>query len=135
MASFGTLKMLMPLMRDFTWDDSFAAADRMLFFGYQPWQFTHAVFGSPFLTDLIDTAYTNWVVLLYTAVLGFALLAPRYERARFFLSFAASWLLIGVVGAYAFASAGPCYAQLVGAVSAAEFAPLMARLKAIHEGD
>jgi hypothetical protein len=135
MASFGTLKMLMPLVRDFTWDDSLAAADRLLFFGYQPWQFTHSLFGSPFLTDLIDTAYTDWVLALYTAVLGYALFAPRYERARFFLSFAASWLLIGVVGSYAFASAGPCYAQLVGTLSAPEFAPLMAKLKAIHEGD
>jgi hypothetical protein len=135
MASFGTLKMLMPLMRDFSWDDSFAAADRLMFFGYQPWQLTHTVFGSPFLTHLIDTAYTDWVLALYTAVLGYALLAPRYERARFFLSFAAAWLLIGVVGGYAFASAGPCYAQLVGAASSPEFAPLIARLKEIHEGD
>jgi hypothetical protein len=74
------------------------------------------------------------VALLFTAVLFYALIAPRYVRARFFLSFAASWLLIGVLGAYVFASAGPCYANLVGAASAPDFAPLMERLRAIHEG-
>lgn len=135
MASFGTLKMLMPVVRDFGWDDRLAAADRLLFFGYQPWQLTHYFLGSPFLTHFVDAAYSNWVPLLYTAVLAYALLAPRYERARFFLSFASAWVLIGVVGAYLLASAGPCYAQALGAVSAPEFAPLMAKLKLIHQGE
>lgn len=134
MGSFGTLKMLMPLARDFVWDDWLATADKFLFLGYQPWQFTHAVFGDARVTQLIDRAYSLWVALLFTAVLFYSLLAPRYERARFFLAFAGSWLLIGVAGAYLFASAGPCYAHLVGAVSAPDFAPLMERLKEIHEG-
>ena len=134
MGSFGTLKMLMPLARNFDWDDWLATADKFLFFGYQPWQFTHALFGSAYLTHLIDLIYTLWVALLFTAVLFYALIAPRYTRARFFLSFAAAWLIIGVLGAYVFASAGPCYANLVGAVSAPDFAPLMDRLKAVHEG-
>jgi len=134
MGSFGTLKMLMPLARPFAWDDWLAAADRMLFFGYQPWQFTHAVFGGAQLTQWIDYSYSLWVALLFTAVLFYALLARRYDRARFFLSFGAAWLLIGVAGAYLFASAGPCYAALVGAQSAPEFAPLMEKLKAMHEG-
>ena len=134
MGAFGTLKMLMPLARDFTWDDWLANADRMLFLGYQPWQYTHALFGTASLTKLIDLSYTAWVAMLFTAVLYFALLAPRYERARFFLSFTAAWLLIGVFGAYAFASAGPCYTAAIGAVSAAEFQPLMDKLRAMHEG-
>ena len=50
------------------------------------------------------------------------------ERARYFLSFAAAWLLIGVVGAYAFASAGPCYADRFGFETAGWFRPLMHRL-------
>ena len=134
MGSFGTLKMLMPLARDFSWDDWLAAADKLMFLGYQPWQFTHAVFGGAYFTHLIDLVYSMWVALLFTAVLFYSLLAPRYERARFFLAFAGSWLLIGVAGAYLFASAGPCYAALIGAQSAGEFAPLMERLKAMHEG-
>jgi hypothetical protein len=134
MGSFGTLKMLMPLARDFTWDDWLATADKMLFLGYQPWQFTHALFGGAHMTQIIDLIYSLWVALLFTAVLFYSLLAPRYERARFFLAFAASWLLIGIAGAYLFASAGPCYAELIGAQSAVDFAPLMERLKAMHEG-
>jgi hypothetical protein len=134
MGAFGTLKMLMPLALEFTWDDRLAALDRVLFLGNQPWELTHAVFGNAAVTQVIDIGYTCWVAMLFIAVLYYALLAPRYARARFFLSFIAAWLLIGVIGAYAFASAGPCYTAIIGAASAPEFAPLMERLKAIHEG-
>lgn len=134
MGAFGTLKMLMPLARDFTWDDRFASLDRMLFFGVQPWELTHAIFGSAAATKVIDFSYTLWVAMLFTAVLYYAWLAPRYDRARFFLAFTAAWLLIGVVAAYVFASAGPCYTAAIGAASAPEFAPLMDRMKAIHDG-
>lgn len=129
---FNVLKMLMPLNVDFAWDDAFAAADRALFFGRQPWELTHALFGGVDGTLFLDTMYSGWVAVLSFAILGFALFAPRYDRARFFLSFTAAWLLLGVAGAYLGASAGPCYSALVGASSAPEFAPLMERLQAMH---
>jgi hypothetical protein len=128
---FGVLKMLLPLSTSFAWDDSLAAADRALFFGRPPWELTHAVLGSVGATSVVDRIYSGWVPLLSFAILGFAFFAPRYDRARFFLSFTAAWLLLGVGGAYLGASAGPCYAALVGASSAPEFAPLMERLHAI----
>ena len=129
-AGFGLLKMLTPLYVPFLWDDAFAAADRALFFGYQPWTFTHALLGGQTATAVVDRLYTGWVPLLSFAMLGFALLAPRYDRARFFLAFTAAWALLGVAGAWLGASAGPCYTPLIGASSAPEFAPMMERLHA-----
>ena len=134
-AGFGVLKMLLPLYVPFGWDDSFAAADRALFFGHQPWELTHALFGSFAATLAIDRLYTLWVLILSFAILGFACFAPRYDRARFFLSFSAAWVLLGVVGAWLFSSAGPCYAGQIGARSAPEFAPLMERLHALSGPD
>lgn len=128
-AAYGVLKQLMPLFTPFVWDDAFAAADRALFLGHQPWELTHALFGSYTATLIIDRFYTLWVALLFFAILGFALFAPRYIRARFFLSFSAAWILLGVVGAYLGASAGPCYSALIGAATAPEFAALMERLQ------
>ena len=132
--AFGCLKQIMPLTHPFAWDDKFAELDRLLFFGSQPWQWSHAVFGSPTATLVIDRIYSGWVALLFVAVLAASTVAPRHTRARFFLSFALGWLLIGIVGAFAFASAGPCYADATGALAAADFAPLMERLNAIHDG-
>ena len=134
-AGFGVLKMLLPLYVPFGWDDSFAAADRALFLGHQPWELTHALFGSFSATLAIDRLYTLWVLILSFAILGFALFAPRYDRARFFLSFSAAWVLLGVLGAWLFSSAGPCYAAQIGTHSAHEFAPLMERLQALSGPD
>lgn len=85
MAAFGTLKQVLPLARSFTWDDTFAEWGRLLFFGFRPWQLTHAIFGSPMATLVLDRIYTAWVLLLFFAIFGVALFAPRYLRARFFL--------------------------------------------------
>lgn len=132
-SGFGILKMLLPAYAPFAWDDGFAAADRALFLGRQPWELTHFVLGSFPATWAIDRIYTLWILALSLAITGFALFVPRYDRARFFLSFTAAWLLLGVVGAWLFSSAGPCYAALTGASSAGEFAPLMDRLAAMSE--
>jgi hypothetical protein len=130
-SGFGVFKMLMPYYFPFAWDDAFAAADRALFLGHQPWVITHALFAHPVFSVAIDGIYTFWVFLLSIAIVGFAVLAPRYDRARFFLAFTAGWILLGVVGAWLTSSAGPCYATLVGASSGPEFEPLMARLRDI----
>jgi hypothetical protein len=132
-SGFGILKMLLPAYAPFAWDDAFVAADRALFLGRQPWELTHAVFGGFPATWAIDRIYTLWILALSLAITGFSLFVPRYDRARFFLSFTAAWLLLGVVGAWLFSSAGPCYAALVGASSAGEFAALMDRLAAMSE--
>lgn len=128
-SGFGVLKMLLPAYAPFAWDDAFAAADRALFLGRQPWELTHALLGGFPATFAIDRIYTLWILALSIAITGFSLFVPRYDRARFFLSFTAAWLLLGVIGAWLFSSAGPCYAALVGASSAGEFAPLMDRLR------
>jgi hypothetical protein len=125
---FSSLKMLMPRFIPFWLDDGFAAIDRMIFLGHQPWQLTHALFGSQPATIFIDRLYGIWVFLLSIAIGGFALFAPRTERARFFMSFTLAWVILGVGGAWLLASAGPCYAKLIGAASASEFSGLMERL-------
>lgn len=130
MGAFGALKMLMPLSRSFDWDDSLALGDKMLFLGFHPWQLTHALFGGELATMAIDLVYAMWVPTVFVAI-ALASVAPPLQRARFFLTFGASWLLIGVFGAYALASAGPCYAALIGASSAPQFAPMMDRLHEI----
>jgi hypothetical protein len=126
--AFSSLKMLMPRIIPFWLDDNLAAADRVLFLGHQPWELTHALFGAVGATYFIDKLYTFWVVLLSIAIVTVALFARRPDRARFFISFTLTWILLGVVGALVGASAGPCYSQLIGATSAPQFAGLMARL-------
>ena len=129
-ASFSVLKMLMPRYIPFWLDEPFARMDQFLFFGYHPWQITHAVFNSSEATVTLDLFYSVWVILLSVAIAGFALFAPRTERARFFLSFGAAWFFLGFIGAWLGSSAGPCFLENLNSPLAPEFAGLMQRLHA-----
>lgn len=131
LGAFGTLKQLLPLYRPFQWDDTFAGFARHIFFGHRGWEVTHALFSSPEATLLIDRIYTAWVPILFAAVLLYALFAPAALRARFFLTLTLGFILLGVVSAFIFSSAGPCYARLIGTASAPAYDGLMARLHAI----
>jgi hypothetical protein len=134
-SGYSLLKVLLPFYAPFAWDDGFAALDRILFFGNQPWTLTHALFGSVPATVFIDRMYTLWILFISISIVSFALFAPRYDRARFFLCFTASWLLLGTLGAYLGSSAGPCYTALIGAASAPEYAGLMQALRAVAAPD
>jgi hypothetical protein len=133
MGAFGTFKQIMPLVAPFAWDDALARTERWMFFGYRPWQLTHALFGAPLPTWIISLIYGAWLPLLFISVLCLSLFGPRYLRARFFVTFCGAWLLLGVVAAYVLSSAGPCYAALIHSSEASDFAPLMARLQAIND--
>lgn len=131
MGAFGTLKQMLPLVNPFGWDNLFGEIGPMLFDGVRPWQVTHYVFGSPIATVVLDRVYTGWIVILFLAIIGFALFAEPRLRARFFLAFGAGWILLGLVTAYFFSSAGPCFAADVGSKDAGDFAQLMVHLRAI----
>src|SRR3546814_7190106 len=106
--------LLLPHYAPFRWDDAFAALDRTLFLGHQPWQITHAILGY-WATIALDALYTLWVAMLSFVVAGIALFARRRDRAQFFLSLAVIRPLLGIVGGYMGSSAGPCSTAGTGA--------------------
>ena len=134
LGAYGTLKQITPLIAPFAWDDTLAGVDLLLLGGFHPLEVTHFFLGSPGPTRTIGVIYGLWLPLLFFAVLGFSVFAPAYLRARFFVAFAASWLLVGVVAAYLLSSAGPCYAELVGATSGKRFAPMLSEMRALNVG-
>lgn len=133
MGAFGTMKQLIPIYNPFSWDDTFAGIGTYLFFGQTPWRATHFFFGSPLGTLVLDRLYAAWVPILFLVTPVVAIAAPSLLRARFFLSFALGFILIGVVGAYYFSSAGPCFAAMLHTQSAPRYAELMQRLHAIND--
>ena len=70
LAAVGIMKQIMPLVAPFSWDDTFANAGRFLLFGHQAWQITHALFGSPRDTQIINFIYFLWLPFLFFSVLG-----------------------------------------------------------------
>ncbi len=110
---FSSIKSMIPLFTEYTWDETFIAWDRFLFFGHDPWLLMQPVLGYPLITATIAAIYHLWILLLYLGPLFFAF-SPRVEehvRRTFFMCYAMSWVLIGGLMATWLASVGPVFAE------------------------
>jgi hypothetical protein len=129
--AFMYFKLMIPLIRPFSWDERLAAWARMIHFGRQPWEYLQ--FNSPVVTRLIDASYLT-VFGVMAGLLGwYVLCEPACERRRQFLwTYLLSWFLLGNVAATLLSSAGPCYyAHVVSGSS--PFAPLLVSLSEINQ--
>lgn len=111
MASFNAFKQMVLPLAGFGLDPAFAQADKLLFLGQDPWRVSHALFGSPQATLLIDRAYHGWFVPMSLGVMLCAWLAASTYRLRnqYLLSYIGVWIGIGSIAAFLLPSAGPCY--------------------------
>ncbi|HEY0312108.1 MAG TPA: phosphatase PAP2 family protein [Allosphingosinicella sp.] len=108
--SFGLFKQLILPTRGFVWDATLARIGRDLTGGTSPWVFAHAVFGSHAGLHFLNFLYTFWLVLVFAFPMVVATFVTDTRlRLRLLASWFAAWVLIGTVGAWCFASAGPCY--------------------------
>jgi hypothetical protein len=96
-------------MRGFLWDRTFAHFGRSIF-GQSPWTITHVYFGTVAGTRMLDWAYRSLLPLMFGLPLISAVLVtdPRL-RFRILFTWTASWILIGSLAGWFFASAGPCF--------------------------
>jgi len=128
---FGVFKQLVLPLRPFTWDTDLAQWDRMLFGGIAPWTLTHFVFGSMRATVFLDNLYSLWLLLMFTFPVVAVMVAPSQElRVRLLATWMLSWIVIASLGGWVFASAGPCFYNMVIGPNAS-FAALGERLAAI----
>ncbi|WFL77483.1 phosphatase PAP2 family protein [Altererythrobacter arenosus] len=111
--AFSSIKSMIPLFTEYTWDETFIAWDRALFFGYDPWLLLQPLLGYPVVTAIVAAIYHLWILLLYVGPLYFAFSPQVNEiiRRQFFLGYAMSWMLIGGLMATWLASVGPVFAE------------------------
>lgn len=126
--SYTAIKAAIPAVEPFAYDALFAQIDRTIF-GTDPWRLTHAVFGGPVATWLLQFAYNYWFFLMWVGVIYAALKTDyRAWRAQYLFAFCLTWMLLGSLAALFLSSAGPCYYGLV--VDGPDpFALLMERLR------
>ncbi len=107
---FVPFKPIIGHVRSFPYDSLFMQADKALFLGVDPWRVTHALFGNPYVTFGMQAAYNAWFMLMGLSII-YMLLRPEWVRlrAQYILSFALCWILLGSLGAWWLASAGPCF--------------------------
>ena len=117
LASFNAFKQMILPLAGFSWDPFLLAADRALLLGVDPWRLTHAIFGSPEATILLDRAYHGWFVPMSVGLIACSWLPGSTFRLRtqYTLSYIGVWIGIGSVFAFLMPSAGPCfYDQYIG---------------------
>jgi len=130
---FTGIKALIPVLHPFAWDPTFAAWDRALHGGVDPWQLLQPVLGHPWATCAVNFFYHLWLFVVYGVLFwqAFSTRDPRL-RMQFLLSFVLTWSLIGGVLAVALSSGGPVYyGRLTGLAD--PFAPLMDYLTAANQ--
>ena len=133
MSFFGSIKSLIQFINPYYLDQPLVLLDRFIHFGFNPWEITHALFGSVAATVAIDVMYHIWFfpLLIYPLwmVLNYKL---GVTRAKFLICYVLTWTILGSVLAVIFSAMGPCfYETILG--SSGVYEPLMSRLHEISE--
>ena len=129
---FSNVKQSIPLINPFMWDRTFMRLDYLLHGGQHPWILLQSFLGHPPVTKVIDYFYVSWFFSLFVFLIWMGWSNRRQLRAQFFFSFVLIWIVVGMILATLFSSAGPCYyAEVTSEVG--PYGPLMSYLDSIHE--
>jgi hypothetical protein len=134
MAAFLYFKMKIPYFHPYGWDETLAAWDRTLFFGYDAWEVMQPVIGYGPVTRVIDFFYMLWVPMVFI-FWGWTFVDARVERSlrqRYWLATILIWIIGGVVLATVFSSAGPCYYPAITGVDDPSYRRLMTYLQDLN---
>ena len=120
-------KVSIPFMVGYGWERTWADADQLVF-GQDAWRWAHAIMPAglaPYLTFYYAVVWGFALVFSGTLISSFA---SRRFAATYFTALMLSWLIGGIVMAYAISAAGPIFAHLADPALATRFAPLQAEL-------
>jgi hypothetical protein len=130
MASFTIGKTLLGTKLGFTWDAFFADLDKAIF-GTDPWQLTHAVFGTTYGSEFLKVFYVGWGAVVAFSMPLVIVMAHREHAAKFVLAMFLTWTITGLFLAALFSSAGPCFVAAFDPELGQRFAPLNDQLAAL----
>jgi hypothetical protein len=131
--AFTFFKSAIPAFNPYSWDIFFTRWDYLLHGGSHPWALLQPLLGYPVVTGGVNFLYNLWFFIMYALLTlqAFDTSNPAL-RMRFLLSFVLSWIVLGTLGAIAFASLGPCYDPGI-TQDAGPYAPLMNYLNEANE--
>ena len=130
MVAYTTIKVRIPEIVPFVWDDTFAAMDEALFLGVAPWRLFEWVYHVPYLLRGLDLIYDFWMAALVGSW-AFCFIYRGGDTARqlrYCLALMLTWFVGGNVLAIALSSAGPCYFDHVSLAQPDYYVPQMTRL-------
>ena len=109
-ASFRNLKSFVPFVNRHLWDPTLAHIDRLLFFGHDPVELTHAVFGTG-MAPFFSFVYIAWIAFVpISLVVALVWSRDSAAGAWYVTAVAVDWVL-GAATYYLVPSLGPVYAE------------------------
>jgi hypothetical protein len=130
MHAFLRFKVAIPVIHPFSMDELFMRADRLLHFGFHPFELLQPLLGQPAMTQLIDIIYYTWFFAIWITFVWQALHGSGVVRSQFLMAFSLCWILLGTVAAILLSSAGPVYfAAVTGAPD--PYQPLLHYLESV----
>lgn len=132
-STFLIFKASIPNIIPFSYDQTFEHMDRVLHFGYQPWQLLQPYLGNEWITVVIHRNYYVWFPAIYIVFLWQCGTKKDPKlRMQYILSFASCWIFLGSFMALLLSSAGPIYYHLVTTDDLAVYKDGMEYLSAVH---
>ena len=132
MHAFLRFKVAIPTIHPFSLDELFMKMDRLLHFGFHPYELLQPLLGQPAMTQLIDIVYYTWFFAIWITFAWQAIHGSGMLRSQFLVCFALCWILLGTVAATLLSSAGPVYyGQVTGLPD--PYQPLLQYLEGIHQ--
>ncbi|WP_225874899.1 phosphatase PAP2 family protein [Vibrio atypicus] len=110
-SSFSTMKGMIPIIVPFQFDDLFHRLDVLLFFGVEPWRWTHSILQSPLSILILNIFYNVWFILLWITLSYYLCSYKNPFRKQYLISWVLCWFLLGIVLATLFSSVGPAFVQ------------------------
>jgi len=104
--AFSTLKDAIPLAVPFYLDSGLTNFERAIF-GTDPWRISHDLLG--WATPVIDRFYLSWLPVMLIAFNLVLLSKPSALKSRSLIAYILIWPIVGTLGSYSLASAGPIF--------------------------
>jgi hypothetical protein len=137
MSAFSAAKQAIPFVHPFTWDARIAEMGVWMHGDPPMWARLQPLLGHPTVTIAMDWFYHRfWTAAMLGAFVGGVLMRPSPLRRQYLLSVVLLFLVVGTLGAFFFASAGPAYYANVVGGSHNPYAPLFQYLRGVdvHTG-
>ncbi|MEL8054948.1 MAG: phosphatase PAP2 family protein [Pseudomonadota bacterium] len=115
MLVYSTIKIRIPEILPFAWDQTFMEWDKAVFFGQDPWRLFAWVYDYPIIVKAIDSIYDIWALMLVGSWV-FCFISRQQSlqrRIQYCLALILTWFIGGNLLAILFSSAGPCYYHLI----------------------
>ncbi|RYE51660.1 MAG: hypothetical protein EOP21_00810 [Hyphomicrobiales bacterium] len=122
-ATFGHAKSYIPIYNAFSWDPALMQLDKMLHFGFHPYEILYAIFPSSGFLGFLAYNYSFWLSLMFGVIYVTCFVrSDSPARMQFLIAFGLTWIVAGNLMALGFSSAGPVYYERLGL--GPTFAPL-----------